>query len=57
MQSLEAVSVPLPAGQVEVDKEWTAKPRLLFATPDNAEPAIAELKYSYLGVRSRAGQS
>jgi hypothetical protein len=57
LQSMEAVAVTLPGQQVEVDKPWAAQQRLLFATPDKAEPAIADMKYSYLGVRSRSGRS
>jgi S1-C subfamily serine protease len=53
LQSIELLSVPLPNGTIRPMEKVRAKPTLLVGLPGMFLPAQADIKYQYLGVRTR----
>jgi S1-C subfamily serine protease len=55
LQALHATAVPLPGKEVTWDKPWTDQRELSISTLGPPQEAVADLRYSYLGIRTGAG--
>jgi hypothetical protein len=57
IQSLEAVALPLPNRIVETNKPWQIERTLTISAIGPEEAARADITYTYLGTRYRAGRA
>ena len=57
IQSLQAIAVPLPGKTVTPGNPWKASRTLLVSTLGSPEPGLADLTYTYLGIRKVADRS
>jgi S1-C subfamily serine protease len=55
-QTIEALTVPLPGNEVKPGQTWTAQRSLPIDTAGKYDTGIMDMKYTYLGVRSRNGR-
>ena len=56
-QGLDSTVVPLPGAEVAVGKPWTAKRDVMVSVAGSTELAVADLAFSYLGVRTVGGRA
>jgi hypothetical protein len=56
LQSLEAVTVPLPGKEVSHDRPWKVQRKLMIGSRSASQPALMDVDYILHGVRERNGQ-
>jgi hypothetical protein len=56
LQSLEAMTVPLPNEKVEPQHTWTSNRLLVIGSVGMVIPALAEITYTYQGTREEDGK-
>jgi hypothetical protein len=57
LQSLELLSVPLPGVEIEPLRRWQGERRVLIGPLGLAVPALADVRYQYLGQRVNKGRT
>jgi hypothetical protein len=55
-QTIEALTVPLPGNMVNPGQSWSAQRTLPIDTAGKYDTGIMDMKYTYLGLRSREGR-
>jgi S1-C subfamily serine protease len=55
-QTLQVLMVPLPGGAVNPGQSWTGQRSLPIDTAGKYDSGIIDLKYTFLGIRSRSGR-
>jgi hypothetical protein len=56
LQSLEALTVPLPNDKLEPQQTWTSQRAFAIGSVGIVIPAVADIKYTYLGTREDDGK-
>jgi hypothetical protein len=56
LQSLQAISVPLPGKEVAAMKPWQAKRELWIGLLGPSEKGVADMTYTYIGKRKNTGR-
>ena len=51
MQAVELVAVPLPDGTMKPLQSWKVQRNVMLGIPGLSVPAVAEIKYIYMGTR------
>jgi hypothetical protein len=56
LQSLEALTVPLPNEEVQPQHSWTSQRPFAIGSVGMVIPAVADIKYTFLGTREQEGK-
>jgi hypothetical protein len=56
LESLEALTVPLPNDKVEAKQTWTSQRPFAIGSVGIVIPAVADITYTYLGTREQGGK-